>query len=212
MASSEWIRNIEIESESGLVRNCEEAKQKWKLRHWYILLNGYYALRRIYISQICALPPCVCVNVLRFFLLLSFADDDSRRETYFMISFMREFYYIQRDLRLNQCAFSIQQQLYMLDFNLCAMSTERMVFCKCRNKMKVLQKKNALKRWVNERKKGDKHRERESTKSLWFHRKFLHERVFSLHFINNNWHKIECKYFIHYFNKMKSRREKTRKK
>lgn len=61
------------------------------------------------------------------------------RKTYFMIIFMREFYCIQRDLRLNQCAFAIQQQQLLIIIY--AHSTTYEIFAKNwrrRNIMKVL--------------------------------------------------------------------------
>lgn len=65
------------------------------------------------------------------------------RETYFMIIFMRKFYCIQRDLRLNQCALAIQQQQLLIIIyahNSTLTHTKRMKFCKelKRNIMKVL--------------------------------------------------------------------------
>lgn len=50
-----------------------------------------------------------------------------------MIIFMRKFYCIQRDLRLNQCAFAIQQQQLLIIIyahNSTLTHTKRMKFCK----------------------------------------------------------------------------------
>lgn len=64
---------------------------------------------------------CVCVCELMHFspFAVSFSSAQRskqfcERETYFMIIFMRKFYCIQRDLRLNQCSFAIQQQQLLI--------------------------------------------------------------------------------------------------
>lgn len=136
MASSKnSMRNIENESESeqkiwnkinGSKRKVKwnneikirnENKRKVKNKNYVTDKHSIwsYALRRIFPAVCVSVWVCANAFLCLFHLLFDDLSISSKgREPYFMIIFMKEFYCIQRDLRLNQCAFAIQQEQLLI--------------------------------------------------------------------------------------------------